>query len=134
MLDGHGSHIDLSSIDYCRKNNIILYALPPNTTHILQPAEIPFRNLKREYDKAVAQYNQKNNGALVTKLSFARVLGEAWMATYTPIAITQSFKATGIHPLNPDIIDPVRLAPSLLTQNIDFLKLSTPSRSSMPSV
>jgi DDE superfamily endonuclease len=122
MLDGHGSHIDLSSIDYCRENNIILYALPPNTTHILQPAEIAFRNLKREYDKAVSRYNHENNGALVTKLTFARVFGEAWIATYTPLAITQSFKATGIHPLNPNVIDPARLEPSLPTQNVDPLE------------
>jgi DDE superfamily endonuclease len=100
MLDGHGSHIDLSSINYCRENNIVLYALSPNTTHILQSTEIPFRNLKHQYDKAVSRYNHANNGALVTKQTFARVFGEAWITTYKPLAITQSFKATGIHPIS----------------------------------
>jgi DDE superfamily endonuclease len=52
IMDGHKSHIDRSSVEYCHANGVILYALPPNTTHVLQPAEIPFRRLKLEYDKA----------------------------------------------------------------------------------
>ena len=51
MLDGHASYIDLISINYCCDNGILLYVLPSNTTHILQPSEIPFKKLKLEYDK-----------------------------------------------------------------------------------
>ena len=61
------------------------------------------------------------------------MLGEAWMTTYTPITITQSFKATGIHPLNPNIIDPVRLAPSLPTQKMELPKPFMPSTTGPPT-
>jgi len=98
------------------KNSIILYALPPNTTHVLQPAELPFRKLKNEYDKACDRYRQTNNGAQVTKETFARVLNEAYLETYTPSAIINAFKTAGVWPVNPEAISAERLAPSLRTQ------------------
>ena len=70
MLDGHGSHIDLVSIKFCRENGILLYVLPSNTTHVLQPSEIPFKKLKLEYDKA------DTFGTLVTAESIATKLQE----------------------------------------------------------
>ena len=116
MLDGCGSHIDLISIESCVKNNVLLYALPPNTTHILQPSEIPFKKLKSEYSKASDIYHNNGNGELVTKFTFARVLNQAFLSTYTPLAITNAFKATGVWPLNPDVIGKERMAPSLTTE------------------
>jgi hypothetical protein len=43
-------------------------------------------------------------------------LGEAYLTTYTPLAITKAFATTGTWPVNPDVIDPEKLAPSLITQ------------------
>jgi len=116
MLDGHSSHIDLVSIDFCRNNNILLYVLPSNTTHLLQPCEIPFKKLKSEFDKASDRYRMNNDFKVITKHSFAQVLGEAFSETYTPNAIKNAYAATGIWPLNPNIINPDRLAPSLATE------------------
>lgn len=115
MLDGATSHIDLTSIKYCQENNILLYVLPSNTTHILQPSEIPFKKLKSEYDKASDRYRINNNLGVVTKYLFAQIFGEAFHETYTPNAIRHAFAATGIWPLNPDVINPERLTPSLAT-------------------
>ena len=57
MLDGHSSHISYTIVDFCRNNGILLYALPPHTTHVLQPSEIPFAKLKKEYSKACEKYS-----------------------------------------------------------------------------
>ena len=116
MLDGHASHIDLISINYCYDNGILLYVLPSNTTHILQPSEIPFKKLKLEYDKASDNFRFTNNQRIVTKYSFAQVFGEAFFKTYTPAAIRNAYTATGIWPWNPNAINPNRLAPSLSTE------------------
>ena len=35
ILDGHGSHLDINTIQLCRANSIHLYCLPPHTTHIV---------------------------------------------------------------------------------------------------
>jgi len=115
MLDGHSSHIDLVSINFCRDNNILLYVLPSNTTHLLQPSEIPFKKLKNEYDKAADRY-RINDSKIVTKYSFAQIFGEAFNETYTPNAIKKAYATTGIWPLNPNAINPERLAPSLATE------------------
>ncbi|KAJ8927279.1 hypothetical protein NQ314_020282 [Rhamnusium bicolor] len=49
FIDGHKSHMTLALNQFCEDNGIILYALPPNTTHILQPADVSvFRPLKQE--------------------------------------------------------------------------------------
>ena len=47
LTDGHKSHINLDVIDVCRENNIILFCLPPHTTHALQPLDVAvFKSLK----------------------------------------------------------------------------------------
>lgn len=115
MLDGHASHIDLLSIKFCQENGILLYVLPSNTTHIFQPSEIPFKKLKAEFDKASDRYRMNNQLKVVTKRSFAQVFGEAFYETYTPVAIKNAYIATGIWPLNPQVINRERLAPSLAT-------------------
>ena len=119
MLDGHSSHISLPSIDLCRRNDILLYALPSNTTHILQPCEIPFRKLKIEYDRISEQYRNSNNGALVTKYTFAKIVGEAYLETYTEQAIKNAFRSTGIWPVNRTVINQSRLEMSLVTENFE---------------
>ncbi|CAG8724637.1 4875_t:CDS:2 [Cetraspora pellucida] len=77
----------VSSIPPIHPHDILLYALPLYTTHILQPAELPFATLKKAYDKE----------------------------SYMPTAICNAFKTTGIWPLNPSAIGPDRLDPSLHT-------------------
>ena len=37
FMDGHASHVNIHVIDLCRANDIILFCLPPHTTHALQP-------------------------------------------------------------------------------------------------
>ncbi|KOB70151.1 Uncharacterized protein OBRU01_15785 [Operophtera brumata] len=39
LVDGHKSHMSLVLSATCEQMGIILYALPPNTTHMLQPAD-----------------------------------------------------------------------------------------------
>lgn len=47
FVDGHKSHLSLELSEFCNNNGIILYGLPPNTTHIMQPADVSvFKPLK----------------------------------------------------------------------------------------
>lgn len=115
MLDGHACHIDLISINLCRDNDILLYVLPSNTTHVLQPSEIPFKKLKLEFDKAADRCRAENGPRVITKYRFAGVFGEVFYETYTPAAIRKAYAATGIWPLNPSVIKDDRMAPSIPT-------------------
>jgi hypothetical protein len=40
IYDGHGSHVTLEMIDAAITNNILLFCLPPHTTHRLQPCDV----------------------------------------------------------------------------------------------
>ncbi|CAG8689366.1 16113_t:CDS:2 [Cetraspora pellucida] len=135
ILDSHKSHVSYACVNLCFNNNILLYALPPHTTHILQPAEIPFAHLKQAYSKSCEQLCFNNNGELVTKHTFAKVLGPVYIKTYTPIAICNAFKATGIWPFNPNAISPDHLDPSLATEQFDVsaMQPSTPILYLQPS-
>ena len=40
IYDGHGSHNTTALIELAHEHNIILFCLPPHTTHKLQPLDI----------------------------------------------------------------------------------------------
>ncbi|CAG8811678.1 23797_t:CDS:2, partial [Cetraspora pellucida] len=120
MLDGHKSHISYMCIDFCRQNGILLYALPPHMTHILQPSEIPFAKLKKEFGKQCNKYHNTTS-KVVTKYIFAKLFGPAFIETYAPSAICNAFKATGIWPFNPKAISPDHLNLSLATERFDIV-------------
>ena len=47
-------HINIDVIDVCRENDVILFCLPPHTTHALQPLDVSvFKSLKDSFAKAV---------------------------------------------------------------------------------
>ena len=39
ILDGHGSHMTVPLLDFCREHHIIIILRPPYTTHITQPED-----------------------------------------------------------------------------------------------
>ncbi|CAG8730801.1 14909_t:CDS:2 [Cetraspora pellucida] len=118
MLDGATSHINLISIKYYNENNILLYVLSSNTTHILQPSKTFIKKLKAKYDKASDCYHSNNDYEVVTKYSFAQVFDKAFYETYTLNAIRHTFAATGIWLLNLNAINSDRLMPSLPTYKL----------------
>ena len=95
IVDGCKSHVNYISVNFCHENGILLYTLPPHTTHILQPAELLFATLKKTYNKTCDNLRMNNN-EFVTKYSFAEMLGQAYTSTYTSTAICNSFRTTGI--------------------------------------
>nr|CAI5826805.1 unnamed protein product [Callosobruchus analis] len=40
FVDGHKSHLTMRLSEYCDQHGIILYALPPNATHMIQPVDV----------------------------------------------------------------------------------------------
>lgn len=57
FVDGHKSHLSLQLNKFCETNGIILVALYPNTTHLLQPMDIAvFRSLKENWKNEVHRW------------------------------------------------------------------------------
>jgi hypothetical protein len=106
ILDGHGSHVTMNFINYCDKNKILLAILPPHSTHTLQPLDVMmFKPLSSAYSKELTKYLHNSQGlAAIKKGDFFHLFWKAWTSTFTQGLILRSFEATGIAPLQPNII------------------------------
>lgn len=57
ILDGHGSHLGYKFIDYALNHNVLVFSLPPHSTHILQPLDVRlFSPLARYYRNAMHKF------------------------------------------------------------------------------
>lgn len=78
FVDGHASHVTYHLSQFCKDNQIILIALHPNATHLIQPMDLSvFRSLKVHWYDAAQSYRQQNQGVGVTRDKFAKVLKQA---------------------------------------------------------
>ncbi|ORU95132.1 MAG: hypothetical protein A6F71_10800 [Cycloclasticus sp. symbiont of Poecilosclerida sp. M] len=117
LVDGHTSHIDLDTSKFCQENGILLYCLPPHSSHITQPLDVGFFSaLKGAWKKAVINYNCKHPGATVNKTTFSPVFREAYLQIVKPQTIMNAFKHSGIYPPNRHAIDERKLYPSQVYQ------------------
>ncbi|GBP21797.1 Tigger transposable element-derived protein 6 [Eumeta japonica] len=79
LVDGHRSHLTMELSEFCDNNKIILYSLPANATHILQPADVSvFRPLKVEWRKVVKEWQnrEENLNKQLTKATFCPLLDQ----------------------------------------------------------
>ncbi|CAL4093466.1 unnamed protein product, partial [Meganyctiphanes norvegica] len=106
LLDGHTSHVDLIAAEYARDNGILLFALPPHTSHLLQPLDVGFfSSLKSKYAESVAYYsnpplgsNIKSLGPEISRQNFPLVFMTAWHQAATVANAKAGFRGTGIFP------------------------------------
>ncbi|XP_057332989.1 uncharacterized protein LOC130672420 [Microplitis mediator] len=76
LVDGHKSHLTLKISEYCANNGIILYALPPNTAHMMPPADVSlFKPLKNEWTETVHnwQMQPENVNCHSSKIKFMNI-------------------------------------------------------------
>ena len=113
LVDGHSSHINLETSKFCDENGILLYCLPPHSSHITQPLDVAFfAPLKQAWRSSVAQFQLDNDGQPVEKQSFARVFRIAYHKAVKLGTIVHAFRASGIYPVDRNAIDSRKLGPS----------------------
>jgi hypothetical protein len=103
ILDGHGSHVTPSFIEYCHQRRILLAVYPPHSTHRLQPLDVVlFKPLATAYSSELGRQTYRSQGLLsVNKSDFIPLFKSAYATAFTPSNITTSFEATGIWPMDP---------------------------------
>jgi hypothetical protein len=106
ILDGHGSHLTMDFIEYCDRNRILLAVYPPHSTHTLQPLDVVmFKPLSSAYSAQVTSFMERSQGLTsMSKRDFYPMLIAAWEASFKKATILKAFEATGISPLNPEVI------------------------------
>jgi hypothetical protein len=102
ILDGHGSHVTPSFIDYCHENRILLAVFPPHSTHRLQPLDVVlFAPLARAYSSELRSQTTSSQGLVsIIKSSFIPLFRSAYTKAFTKANIITSFEATGIWPMD----------------------------------
>jgi len=106
IVDGHGSHITREFVDYAIKNRIFLAILPPHSAHRLQPLDVVmFSPLSAAYSSELRQQQYRSLGLLpVKKADFFPLFWLAYTRSFTTESILSAFEATGIWPMNRDVV------------------------------
>lgn len=106
FVDGHSTHLTLQLSNLCKKLGIILIALYPNATRILQPADVSaFKPLKNAWKNAVLEFRRNNPNISLNKEKFAPLLKTALDKGITQPTVVNGFRACGIFPWNYNAID-----------------------------
>lgn len=103
LLDGHSSHYSPDLIRLAAEEKVLLFLIPPNTTHISQPLDRGcFSPLKSYWKRACHDFITHNPGRVISQYDFSSLFAKAWKAAMTPGNIVSSFSVTGIYPYNPE--------------------------------
>ena len=128
LLDGHSSHYTPEGVKLAAEEGIIMFCLPPHTTHVAQPLDVSFFGpLKKNWSK-VCQFMSENPGKVVTKFNFSSLFAKAWYLTIRPDLIVSGFRKVGVCPFDSSAIKPYTstLEASKSTTMKDQLSPSSP--------
>ena len=104
-MDGHSSHFNPTTVRRADEENIILFCLPPHTTHLTQPLDKSvFGVLKKYWREKCHDYITRNPGRVVSKYQFSTLFSASWYRAMTVRNIVAGFKITGVYPFNPNAI------------------------------
>lgn len=93
LMDGHSSHFCLDTIYLAKEEGVILFVLPPNTTHLTQPLDKGiFGPLKIRWGEVCHVYLASHPGRVVTRYEFSELFSDAWLGTMTMRNIVASFR------------------------------------------
>ena len=103
-----------------KKNNIHVMAIPSHTSYIVQAMDSTPYVLHTI--STLVDWNFNHSGNSLGKGDFFRVMWPTWSHAMTLANIQSGFKKTGIYPVNFDVINPGKFAPSSVTdsKNLDF--------------
>lgn len=117
IFDGASSHLDARIVDAADDHDIVLYCLPSNTTHELQPLDKSVNKSYEHYwDEEVLLYAYQHPNQKLTKMRFNKIFTKVWSNCMTQKNIVNGFRATGLYPYDPNVIPEEAYAPSVLTQ------------------
>ncbi|KAE8738997.1 hypothetical protein FOCC_FOCC015512 [Frankliniella occidentalis] len=105
FVDGHKTHLTRETSSLCKELGIVLIALYPNATHILQPCDVAaFRPLKAAWSRALLEWRRKHPHDSLTKECIGPILNTALQKDMT-LSLVNGFRVTGLHPFNPDAVN-----------------------------
>ena len=134
LVDSAGAHIDLDTFELAKRNDVFIYALLKNATHLVQPADVGlFGAMKQSWYKNVRRYSQQNPNTDITKKNFSSIFKKTWEDTMRPSILVDAFRKSGVYPLNRQQISYDHVRPSIVYAGTSTI-LSPGEPSTAPSV
>ena len=92
LLDGHSAHYHPSLIRKALLNKVVLFCLPPHTTHLAQPLDKTcFSPLKSAWHQECFNFMAANPGKTVNRYNFNEIFSKAWAKGMTPANAISGF-------------------------------------------
>jgi DDE superfamily endonuclease len=102
LMDGHSSHTTQDFITGCWEHGIIPFALPPHTTHILQPLDVCVFQPYKHWQAIVTERIVREGVYDFGKDDFLRAQPEIKKLAFKKSTIKSAFRHTGIWPFDPN--------------------------------
>ena len=114
LLDSHYSHLyNLEFLSLMKENNIHVFAIPPHTSHWLQPLDRGvFSSFKSAWQHEMRLFTRSTAGRKLDKKDFFVVFTPAYTKSLTVENCQGAFRGTGIFPCNPAAIPSHAFEPS----------------------
>ena len=105
LLDGHSTHFSPGFITKAAYEKVIVFCLPPNTTHLTQPLDKGvFGPLKTYWHQECHDFLRRNPRQVITDFSFmrafSRAFSRAWGRAMTIPNAQAAFRTTGVYPFD----------------------------------
>jgi hypothetical protein len=115
LCDGHHSHETLEMRELADQSNVVLFKIPPHTTHRLQPLDVGiFGPLQRVWQKQCLQVLDET-GLGIMQPHLVREYMKARTVSLKENVILSAWKKTGIRPFNPQIFTDEDFRPSFVS-------------------
>ena len=85
LVDSADTHADLQTFELEKANQVHMFALLKNATHLVQPAKVGvFGSMKQTWYKTVRQFSNKHTNTDITKKTFWSVFKSTWDEVMRP--------------------------------------------------
>ena len=137
LVDSTDAHLDLDTFELAKKNQVYIFALLKNATHLVQPANVGlFGLMQQSWYKHIRRFSQKNPNMDITKKNFCAVFKSTWQEVMRPSILSEAFRKSGLYPVCRQQISNVQVQCSLVyaststsTGTVDMPSLSSEPRS-----
>lgn len=121
FVDGHTSHFSFHISEFCEEKKIVLIALYPNATHIIQPMDVAvFGPLKKKWRHAVHTWKfQNSSNKSLTKEHFAGLLQQVIVENVKPEYLQSGFRTCGLFPFDANGVNYGKLMDKNRTNDIE---------------
>lgn len=104
ILDGWRSNFEYNFIKYAARRKIVLFGLPPHTTHLMQPLDVAVFQPCKHWHGEIIDRELRTGASTFTKYDFLANLKEMREKTFKEHTIMSAWRLTGLYPFNPSIV------------------------------